>query len=322
MAAKIQGSARPPAVWTARPAADATVGHGEGFLMEEEILSRETSVTPLDKGGEKERRFWYDVRAVSGSHAEVTVSIAGLSLALLLVLPVFNVSGSWQPKMGVSTLFFFTSLAFGILASFEYSVLSGDRRSEMNRLITFMGPSAAFGVAIPTLFLGFVYAVDMYLGAMDNSVVWLVMVVMRWFTLLALWSAGVLVARTAVEALQFLNGTWRETAWYKGKMVIVLMFVYALSGAFSIVRLCSHRRWSIAFGKAEWYFYFMIFLAFMSVFHYALFSYMGIEREKRSGEKVVKFMLWLSSPEGVEAFTIALILAFSAFVIWTFLVFV
>ena len=309
--------------------------------MEQKVSSHETKVGSLDTGkSDEEKGFWYDVSAVSGSHAAVTVSIAGLSLALLLVLPVFSADKNWKPEMGITILFFFISMVFGLLASFEYSVLSGDKRSEMNRVITFIGPSVAFGIAVPTLFLGFLYAVDMYFQGQDRG---FVMAVMRWFTLFALWTAGVLVVRTVVEALQILKGTWRRTAWYKGKIVLIIMFVYGVFGVLSVTKHYSQNTPILqvileklpisleeptSSEKFKYYFYFMIALAFMSIFHYALFSYMGIERKKMgSGDEqkengISKYINWLGSPASVKFFTIFLSFTFFVFVIWTFLVFV
>lgn len=293
----------------------------------------------LDKNREEQKSkvgFWYDVRAVSGSHAEVTVSIAGLSLALMLILPIFggNVSRTTTPVMMNSLLFFFTSLVFGILSSFEYSVLSGDVRKEQDRIIAFLGPSVAFGVAVPTLFLGFIYVINAYLS--NSASVLFALVIMRYFTMLALWASGTLVVRTAIGSLQFVEGRWQNERQYKGKIMVVLMGIYSVMALYSAVRMHYNLNTPGMLGKSKAYFYFMVVLAFLSILHYALFSFVGIsvenerdrkgdkngEKKDRAAKRENNFIKILTSQLSVKIFTGVLILSFIGFILWTFYEFI
>lgn len=271
-------------------------------------------------------KFWYDVRAVSGSHAEVTVSIAGLSLAMLLILPIFTDDAAIflaKPKVVYSLIFFFSSLAYGVLASFEYSVLSGDARTENDRAMSFLGPSVAFGVSIPSLFLGFIYVIDAYLG--DNLNVIFAINIMRSFVIISLWAAGVLVSRTIIETLEFVNQNekWNKDVWYKGRLVSGLMVLYFLATLFPASRMAGSELLSFV-SASKGYFVFLVALAVISIVYYSLFSYIGLE--KRSNQKQISSRKttnnkW-SSNQSIKFFAYFLLAAFNIFVLWTFAAFI
>ena len=271
-------------------------------------------------------KFWYDVRAVSGSHAEVTVSIAGLSLAMLLILPIFTDDATIflaKPKVIYALIFFFASLAYGILASFEYSVLSGDARTESDRATAFLGPSVAFGVSIPSLFLGFIYVIDAYLG--DNSNVVFAINIMRSFVIISLWAAGVLVSRTIIETLAFVNQNkkWSKDAWYKGRFVSVLMLLYFLATLFPAFRMAGSKLLSFV-SASKGYFVFLVALAVISIVYYSLFSYVGLEKrnsQKQVLSKKAANNKW-SSDRSIKFFAYFLLAAFNGFVLWTFAAFI
>lgn len=273
----------------------------------------------------KEKRFWYDARDVSGSHAEVTVGIAGLALALLLVLPIFGdlqeqescleqeqcqeeelVDNNYDnssadrhqekeqyyetPNFAVSLLFFFSSLLYGVLASFGYSVLSGDQRSERALLYGFLAPSVAFGVSVPTLFLGFVFIIYNFLGEYTEFI--FVQNLLRWFMALSLWASAILVTRTIVETILFTQPDIKQEkklkkAWsfIKKNLVRIFSAIYTallfynmlkrpISSIWDTMDIDGYRR------IVEPYFYYLVGLGFFSVFYYAVTSYS--EREPSS----------------------------------------
>ncbi len=105
---------------------------------------------------------YIDIAKVSASHSNLTVAIAGLAFAiLLLAYPLFlerSVDVTIDSQiLSAGLVFFFFSLALGILASFQYSVMSGDLRETEPLMITWMFPSLAFGSSVITLFVGFVH---------------------------------------------------------------------------------------------------------------------------------------------------------------------
>jgi len=191
-------------------------------------------------------KYWYDIKAVSGSHAEVTVSIAGLSLAILLILPIFTINPEpLQENFHISyaLLFFFTSLIFGLYASFAYSVVSGDMREEKYRLLAFTGPSVSFGISAPLLFLGFIYVLDVYLRR--NHIDLFVLSVTRLFLLATVITSGVFVSRTILEAISLWDSPCEigpcPLENYSRWILIAIIVIYAISTPLSLLRICSEK---------------------------------------------------------------------------------
>ncbi len=220
-------------------------------------------------------QFWYDVKTVSSRHSAVTVSIAGLSLAMLLILPIFStnkINFTSTIEILSSLLFFFSSLIFGIIASFEYSVLSGDSRPEKYRIITFIGPSFSFGIAIPTLFLGFIFVVIAYFNEIPEAKY--IANIMRAYVILSLWASGILVSRTILEAMTFVHDkeNKKKDAWYKKKLNLLLINIYILSSIPSTLRIKNENFSSISEHTNKLYFTYLVFLAFISLGYYSFFS--------------------------------------------------
>ena len=228
-------------------------------------------------------RFWYDVRDIAGSHAEVTVSIAGLSLAILLILPIFTDNTTAlldKPQTLYALLFFFISLVYGIFASFAYSVSSGDARPEGDRLLAFLGPSVAFGISAPSLFLGFIYVVDAYLA--NNEGVLLVLVIMRWFLLVTVWTSGIFVSRTILETLRFnierAEGDVLSRLTPRSKLIWVFIGIYSIP---TIIGKFAYDSTLPAISETliMWYFQFLVILCVVNIFYYAIVTRGGVSVE-------------------------------------------
>lgn len=254
-------------------------------------------------------RFLYDVRAVSGSHAEITVSIAGLSLALLLILPIFGGDSAFFQSSSkiLPLLFFFTSLVFGILASFEYSVMSGDKRSEPIRVMAFLGPSIAFGISIPLLLLGFIYVVRGYLDGNETN--HSIVSIMRSFSLLGLWASGILVSRTILEAISFTNNgpTWVRKLMkeHKAKIMLIMVGYTTIAALFPVMKMIINTTPVISILASNIYFYFLVLLGFLNVVYYVFAAMSSIKVSLLSTDRLA----WV------------LLVGFTIFVIWTFVVF-
>ena len=187
-------------------------------------------------------KYWYDIKEISGSHAEVTVSIAGLSLAILLILPIFTTQEDrfWdKPQIPYALLFFFSSLLFGIFASFAYSVASGDTREERYRLLAFIAPSVSFGISVPLLFLGFIYVLDVYLGS--SRIDLFVLSVTRFFLLIAVVTPGVFVSRTILEAVSLWDSPCQVGPCplenYSRWILIALIVGYGVASLIPLLRI-------------------------------------------------------------------------------------
>ena len=224
---------------------------------------------------EQKNAFWYDVKLISESHAGLTVNIAGFSLAMLLILPIFS-EGSHtdflrEPKMINALLFFFTSLFFGILASIMYSVASGDNRSEISRVISFIGPSIAFGGSVPLLLLGFSYVLAAYLGEMYT-----VVRVIRVFIIFTLWLSGFLIINTIDETLEFIQQkSFNRKKWYLNKNLIFTLFI--LSSIPAWLRVFQIRTFEPTTEFSERYFITLLVLALMSLAYNMLYSYKEVD---------------------------------------------
>ena len=184
-------------------------------------------------------KYWYDIKEISGSHAAVTVSIAGVSLAMLSVLPLFTNEASRifaKPQISFALLFFFVSFFFGLFASFAYSVVSGDARNEKYRLLAFMVPSVSFGISVSSLFLGFVYVLNACLSGNQSTI--FILRTMRVFTLIGILTIGILVSRTILEAILLFNEPCEKNfctlRGYNFRILICLLFMYGISTFFII----------------------------------------------------------------------------------------
>jgi len=264
--------------------------------------------------------FWYDVRDVSGSHAEVTVGIAGLALALLLIIPIFG-SGELslvsKSEIVNAMLFFFFALGFGILASFTYSVLSGDVRDESDRLLSFLGPSVAFGVSVPTLFLGFLYVVIAYMPI--ESSLSFALSAMRLFSAMSLWASAVLVTRTIVEAVIFARHTSGDDSnrqqprpWFERKITVILAFVYFVLLS---IMVAIPESWQPFRHVVDFYFYYLVLLALLSVFYYAIATFtgsIGVSSTNKTAEPTRAYIVKMAY---------ILLVGFAIFVLWTSVLF-
>ena len=273
-------------------------------------------------------RFWYDVKSVSGSHAEVTVGVAGLSLALLLMLPWFTNNNSTEyfsrPKIAISILLFFASLTFGILASFIYSVLSGDARSEEIRAIGFLSPSVAFGISVPILFLGFTYVIDAHINSISQMEITFITKIMRGFALFSLWASSIFVSRTILDVRRFvkMGDKWKDSVWFKGKMMILFILLYTTMSILSIIDIWKPAGAINTCVKA--YFYYLIVVIIITALYYAVVSYIGIRKE---GCNKVEYIQqpkencsgW--TPNLVSKLCYMLLCCFTVFSIWTFICF-
>lgn len=165
-----------------------------------------------------------DIKVVSATHSQITIALAGLAFTiLLLAYPVLLVRSSDTPidsvRLSTALTFFFYSLAFGILASYEYSVISGDLRVKEALMITWTFPSLSFGVSVMALFAGFVYMTDSYSSTevhLDPSNHTLI----RMVSIIAIFAPIFFVLRTNVESLQLLN---------LGRPIVALGGFYAIS---------------------------------------------------------------------------------------------
>lgn len=107
------------------------------------------------------------IQTVSANHSQITVAVAGLAFTiLLLAYPLFisrNEDVAINSKiLSIGLAFFFFSLTFGPLSSFEYSVISGDKRPDTFLRVTWTFPSLTFGISVTTLFAGFVHIAGSY----------------------------------------------------------------------------------------------------------------------------------------------------------------
>lgn len=147
-----------------------------------------------------------DIRAVSAAHSQITIALAGLAFTiLLLAYPILLVRSSEilvdSVRLSTALTFFFYSLVFGILASYEYSVLSGDMRSKAELMITWTFPSLSFAVSLMMLFSGFVHMTDSYSSAginLNPSSYSLI----RMISVIAIFAPFFYMVRTNVESLQ------------------------------------------------------------------------------------------------------------------------
>lgn len=150
-----------------------------------------------------------DINTVSATHSQITIALAGLAFTiLLLAYPILLVRSSEtlvdSGRLSTALTFFFYSLAFGILASFEYSVLSGDMRDKTALMITWTFPSLSFAVSLMMLFSGFVHMTDSYsstevhLNPSSYSLI-------RMISVIAIFAPYFFILRTNVESLQLLN---------------------------------------------------------------------------------------------------------------------
>lgn len=265
-------------------------------------------------------QFWYDVRDVAGSHAEVTVSIAGLSLAILLILPIFTDNTAAildKPQTLYALLFFFVSLAYGIFASFAYSVSSGDARPEGDRLLAFLGPSVSFGVSGPSLFLGFIYVVDAYLS--DSKNLLFVLDIMRLFLLAAVWTSGIFVSRTILEVLRFnvdiANRYTKTREDLHSKIIWLFIAIYSIPTiAGKVMRSLVYMITSE--GLIMRYFQFLVVLCIVNVIYYAFVTRSDMSTEFESA-KVRK-----KNVRNLKLTTYTLLILFNVFIFWTLIAFV
>ncbi len=232
--------------------------------------------------------FWYDVKIVSATHASVTASIAGLALTLLLIVPVLggvDLESFNNIFVSTSFLFFLFSMVFGIFASFVYSVVAGDTREERERIISFLGPSVSFGVSVSTLFLGFLYLLVAYHPRQT-----FIIGIVRKVNILVLWSTGFFVSRTIKEALDLVGGKFPARTDRSGKYKRSNALLWAT--IFGIPAVVAFFRDGVQI-ESPWinvYFYYLLFLAALCVWHYAYFSYGSFLSEGIIGPKrVIRF---------------------------------
>lgn len=157
-----------------------------------------------------------DLRIVSTSHSEITIALSGLALTiLLLTYPLFV---AWSPEsivdpklLGTSLTFFFFSLTFGLLASYEFSVISGDLREQNDLMIVWTFPTLSFAISIMTLFAGFVYMIESYafIGVHRDSNAFSLM---RLISTIAIFAGVFFLVRTNFEANLLLKEPQEQTA--------------------------------------------------------------------------------------------------------------
>lgn len=149
-----------------------------------------------------------DINLVSATHSQITIALAGLAFTiLLLAYPILLIRSSEtrvdSARLSTALTFFFYSLVFGILASYEYSVISGDLREKAELMIIWTFPSLSFGVSLIALFAGFVYMTDSYSSTevrLDPSNHTLIRIV----SIISIFAPIFFVLRTNIESLQLL----------------------------------------------------------------------------------------------------------------------
>ena len=252
----------------------------------------------------KKKRFylWYDVRYVSSSHAEITVGIAGLALTLLLIVPIFSGVGFSSAinmkAIANAMLFFFFALSFGIFASITYSVLSGDRREEIYRLLSFISPSVAFGVSGSTLFLGFWYIVVAY--TTKKSFFFTEVSIMRYVLGLALWLSFTLIARTIMETIIH-TGVLIISPFNVKKIIVTLSFIcLILIMMFVWTKGVSTENFAFT-NIIYYYFRYLVLLLLLVALYYAVSTYDIIYKRK----KLMVIMAYI------------LLVLFTIFIVWT-----
>ncbi len=270
--------------------------------------------------------FWFDIRKVSGTHAEVAANIAGLALALLLIVPVFsgdNLAATEQREVVDAMLDFLFALVYGILASFAFSALSGDVRGELDRLLTFVSPAVAFGVSANVLFLGFFELMRAHLAMVETDVAAITNII-RTLNTVVLLSIFTIGARTVVGMMEMLAGMAKRknenesmeeldvklqcTDWMSSSLMKAVIFPFpllllavALLHSYSEVWDQWLRDWHLL------YFEFLIVLLILCVVHYALSSYVVIDSHN-SGKmiRLIKVVPWV------------LLFCFGVVMLWTF----
>lgn len=165
-------------------------------------------------------------------------------------------------------MFLFFSLAYGILASFEYGVLSGDSRDSDALMITWIFPSLSFASSIITLFAGFVFVAASY-STHGVSIDFPIQNLMRFAATIVSFAVLFFITRTITESIPLVSAETASNYDRDPSGIIVLIGAIA----FIAVQLIDNfNRLSAHLKNHIRYFYFLVMVLVYCIAGYAYTS--------------------------------------------------